>query len=71
MVLQANELPEEFCIAVRAHVGWNHKEGGGLARYYLVVSFESLDIDLPVYADIQAAIRVEIEAESATEVEIS
>ncbi|GAA5484698.1 S8 family peptidase [Haloferula sargassicola] len=70
MVLQANELPEAFCIAVRAHVGWNHKEGGGLARYCLVVSFESLDIDLPVYAAVQAEIRGRIEAETATEVEI-
>lgn len=68
MVLAANELPEEFSIAVRAHVGWNHKEGGGFARYCLVVSFESLDLDLPVYADIQAAIS-QIESESSAEVE--
>lgn len=68
MVLQANELPEEFCIAVRAHVGWNHKAGGGLARYCLVVSFESLDLDLPVYVDIQAAIRGEIEAVTTAEI---
>jgi hypothetical protein len=70
MVLTANELPEEFAIAVRAHVGWNYKEGGALARYCLVVSFESLDLDLPVYADIQAAILGQIESEAATEVEI-
>ena len=71
MVLLANELPEEFAIAVRAHVGWNHKEGGGLAQYCLVVSFESLDLDLPIYADIEIAIRGEVETEAGTQIEIS
>lgn len=70
MVLSANELPEEFAIAVRAHVGWNHKEGGGLAQYCLAVSFESLDLDLPIYADIETAIRGEIQTEAGTEIEI-
>lgn len=70
MVLAANELPEEFSIAVRAHVGWNHKEGGGFARYCLVVSFESLDMDLPVYAEVQAAIENRSETQTVTEVGI-
>jgi hypothetical protein len=59
-VIDANQLPEDFAIAVRAHVGWNHKEGGGLARYCLVVTFEALDTELPVYA----AIEVEVEAQT-------
>lgn len=70
MVLAANELPEEFAIAVRAHVGWNHKTGGGLARYCLVVSFESLDLDLPVYAEIEAAVRTEARAEIEEGIEL-
>lgn len=70
MVLAANELPEEFAIAVRAHVGWNHKPGGGLARYCLVVAFESLDLDLPVYAAIDTAIRAETRAEIEEEIDL-
>jgi len=70
-VLESNELPEEFAIAIRAHTGWNHKEGGGLARYCLVVSFEALDLNLPVYASIEAVVRAEVEAAVETEVNIS
>lgn len=60
-IIDLNEMPGDFAIAVRAHVGWNHKEG--LARYCLVVSFESLDLELPVYASIEAVIRAEARAE--------
>jgi len=70
VILESNELPEEFSIAVRAHTGWNHKEGGGLARYCLAVSFESLDLDLPVYASVELALRTEVEAEVETELQI-
>ncbi len=71
VVLESNEIPEEFSIAIRAHAGWNHKEGGGLAKYCLVVSFEALDVDLPIYTSIEAAVRGEVESETRTEGEIS
>lgn len=60
-VIDANQLPEDFAIAVRAHVGWNHKEGGGLARYCLVVTFEALDTELPVYTAIEAEVGAQSE----------
>ena len=66
-IIETNQMPEDFAIAVRAHVGWNHKEGAGLARYCVVVSFESLDLELPIYTSIAA----EIEAEARGEIEIS
>ena len=62
-IVEANQLPAEFAIAVRAHVGWNHKEGGGLARYCLAVSFEALDAELPIYTAIEAGVQVEAETE--------
>lgn len=57
------ELPEEFSVAVRAHLGWNHREGDGSARYCLAVTLEALDMELPVYARIEAENQVEIESE--------
>lgn len=70
-IIESNQFPEDFAIAVRAHLGWNHKEGGGLARYCLAVSFESLDLDLPVYASVELALRAEVETEVETEFQIS
>lgn len=66
--LEANALPEDFAIAVRAHTGWNHKENAGSARYCLVVSFESLGAELPIYSAIRSAVEVEIEPEVRAEV---
>lgn len=60
-VIEANQLPETFAIAVRAHVGWNHKEGAGLARYCLAISFEALDVELPIYTAIEAEIEARAE----------
>jgi hypothetical protein len=60
-VIEANQLPETFAIAVRAHVGWNHKEGAGLARYCLAISFEALDVELPIYTAIEAEIEAQAE----------
>ncbi len=60
-VIESNQLPETFAIAVRAHVGWNHKEGAGLARYCLAISFEALDVELPIYTAIEAEIQTQAE----------
>lgn len=69
-VVEANELPENFAIAVRAHVGWNHKEGGGFARYCLAVSFEALDAELPIYTAIETGIRLEARTEIEEEIDL-
>jgi hypothetical protein len=67
-VFHSYEFPEEFCIAVRAHKGWNHLDGAGTARYCLAVSFEAIDIELPIYNWIES--QVEIESEVGIESEI-
>jgi hypothetical protein len=67
-VVESNQLPEDFAIAVRSHVGWNHKEGGGFARYCLIVSFEALRGELPVYASVEAAVQTRIAVRAETEV---
>ncbi|MEO0414746.1 MAG: protease, partial [Verrucomicrobiota bacterium] len=69
-VVEANQLPEVFAIAVRAHNGWNHKDNRGVAKYCLVVSFESLGADLPIYTAIQENISVESELPSEALVDI-
>ncbi len=56
-----HELPETLGIAVRAHNGWNHREGEGLAKYCLVVSLESIKQELPIYEHIESAVQVETE----------
>jgi hypothetical protein len=63
-VFKSYDLPEEFSIAVRAHCGWNHREGDGSARYCLAVTFEALDVQLPLYVEIEAENQIEIEAEN-------
>lgn len=55
------DLPKEFSIAIRAHCGWNHRDGDGSARYCLAVTFEALDVELPLYAQIESENRVDIE----------
>ena len=50
--------PEEFAIAVRSHLGWNHLEGAGKARYCLAVSFEVMEGEVPIYSLIESEIRV-------------
>jgi hypothetical protein len=63
-VLDSYNLPEEFAIAVRAHLGWNHREQAGSARYCLAITFEALDMELPLYQRIEAENPVQIEAET-------
>jgi hypothetical protein len=65
--VQAHELPEEFFIAVRAHKGWDHREGSGGANYCLIVSFEAEDISIPVYSTV-AAVNVEVETQVVQEI---
>ncbi len=65
-VFDSYNIPEEFSIAVRAHVGWNHRDGEAKARYCLVVSFEVGEGEVPIYALIEAENRVEVESEIQT-----
>lgn len=58
--IKANDLPDEFCIAIRGHAGW-----GPLykAKYVLVVSFEALTPDIEIYESIQQCNKLEIEVD--------
>lgn len=63
-VVDSYALPEQFSVAVRAHLGWNHRDEAGAARYCLAVSFEVLDLELPLYERVEAENRIEIETET-------
>ena len=65
-IFDSYNLPQEFAIAVRSHIGWNHLPGAGKARYCLAVSFEVLQGEVPIYSLIRAEIPVP-EAESQVE----
>ena len=66
-IFDSYNLPEEFAIAVRSHIGWNHLDGAGTARYCLAVSFEVMQGEVPIYAMIESEIQVEeVEAKIQT-----
>ena len=53
--VKSNELPEHFCIAVNGHQGWS-KDPDSKAKYALVVSFEMVGREIPIYGDMQVAV---------------
>jgi len=67
-VFDSYDLPEEFAIAVRSHIGWNHLDGAGTARYCLAVSFEVMQGEVPIYAMIESEIQV-AEAEAKIKIQ--
>ena len=67
-VFDSYNLPEEFAIAVRSHIGWNHLDGAGTARYCVAVSFEVMQGEVPIYAMIESEIEVE-EAETKIKIQ--
>lgn len=56
-VIKSNQLGDAFGIAVRGHEGW-----GALfkANYSLVVSFEAIGQNIPIYESIRTAVEVEV-----------
>jgi hypothetical protein len=68
--VQAHELADEFLIAVRAHKGWDHREGSGGAKYCLIVSIEADDITVPVYSTV-ASVNAEVEVPVEPEIVVS
>ena len=62
-IFDSYNLPEEFAIAVRSHIGWNHLEGAGTARYCLAVSFEVVQGEVPIYSLIESEIQATAEVE--------
>lgn len=66
-IINSNELTDDFCIAVRAHKGWNANLP---AKYVLVVTFEALDSDIEIYEPIRNLIEVETEINNQQQIEI-
>jgi len=58
-IFEAHNLPSEFAVAVRAHIGWNHLDGAASARYCLAVTLEALEGTLPIYSAIQNPVEIE------------
>jgi hypothetical protein len=56
-VVNASELSDEFCIAVRGHKGW-----GSLfkTKYVLTVSFEAIDKNIEIYESIRLSNQVDV-----------
>lgn len=54
-IVEAHQLPNSFCIAIRGHKGWS-TDPEAYAKYSLVVSFESIDNDIEIYHPIRTEI---------------
>ena len=70
-VVKSNALPEDFCIAVRAHRGWS-RDPDAVARYSLVVTFDIVGQEIPIYEPLRTAVlelQTEVEAEIEVEIE--
>ncbi len=60
-IVKSYELREAFCIAVVGHEGWNNDPDASVP-YSLVVSFEAINPNIPIYsAIVQAETKVELE----------
>lgn len=60
--IRSYDLPDSFCVAVRGHEGWAGPGMEAKARFVLVVSFEAIDGDMPVYVPVQTEIAARVQA---------
>jgi Subtilase family len=62
-VVKSFELREAFCIAVVGHEGWNN-DPDAEAPYSLVISFEALASNIPIYTTfVEAQVQLEVKQE--------
>jgi hypothetical protein len=60
-IVKSYNLRDAFCIAVVGHEGWNN-DPDATAPYSLVVSFEAVEANIPIYtALVEAQVEVEVE----------
>ncbi len=59
--LNSNQFPEDFCIGVIGHPGWD-KDVDSSAKYSLAVSFDAINSDIEIYSSIEVAVEAIIEA---------
>ena len=67
-IVKSYDLRESFCIAVVGHEGWNN-DPNATVPYALVVSFEAVDTNIPIYTSI-ANVQVPVEVESKISIQI-
>lgn len=74
-IVKSNALPDDLCVAVRGHQGWS-RDPDSIARYSLVVTFEILGQEIPIYEppraavlELQSEVEADIEAELEMEIE--
>jgi hypothetical protein len=68
-VMEAYDLPSDFCIAVMGHKGWDSKNLYP-AQYALCVSFEAINKDIEIYeafSEIETEVPIEQEVEVDTD----
>lgn len=66
-IVKSYNLRDAFCIAVVGHEGWNN-DPDATAPYSLVVSFEAVEANIPIYAALVEA-QVEVEVEQQIEIQ--
>jgi subtilisin family serine protease len=67
-IVKSYDLRESFCIAVVGHEGWNN-DPNATVPYALVVSFEAVDTNIPIYTSI-ANVQVPVEIKSEVSIQI-
>lgn len=70
--VKSNALPDDICVAVRGHRGWA-SDPDSVARYTLVVTFEIVGQEIPIYEPLRTAVlqlQSEVEAEIEAELEL-
>lgn len=65
-IVKSYDLRESFCIAVVGHEGWNN-DPNATVPYALVVSFEAVDTNIPIYTSIA---KVQVPTQVETEISI-
>lgn len=64
-ILKSFQLREAFCIAVVGHEGWNN-DPDATVPYSLVVSFEALEANIPIYTTfVEAQVQLEVNQQVA------
>jgi subtilisin family serine protease len=61
-IVKSYDLRESFCIAIVGHEGWNN-DPNATVPYALVVSFEAVDTNIPIYTSI-AIVQVPTQVET-------
>ena len=67
--IHSHELPQDFCIAVVGHPGWDPSPETK-AKYALAVTFEAVNEDLRVYQPIRVAVEAMVPVEVQQRIEV-